>query len=135
MSAASERRYTPRFKLHVPLVFCPVDTPTAWGHPAKSINISERGVYFRTTHPVFVGLPVRVLLAMPDRLNRRRAGECLFTGRVTHIERKTRYHGQKVGVEFFYSEPFNDTAAGMQAFATLLDKSKGMAASGARVKS
>src|SRR5260370_39260010 len=60
-----ERRYTHRFGLKVPMVFCPVHSPLANGHHTKSINISSRGVYFVTSHPVFVGLPVQVRLRMP----------------------------------------------------------------------
>jgi Tfp pilus assembly protein PilZ len=109
MSSILERRYTHRFKLSVPLVFCPINTPSASGHSARSINISERGVFFNTKHPVFLGLPVRVLLDMPTRFKQRCRSRCLFTGRVTHIERKGFTPGTfGVGVEFFYSEPVTD---------------------------
>jgi PilZ domain len=75
-----------------------------------SINISEGGVFFNTKHPVFVGLPVRVLLKKPKRFPQREcAPECLFKGRVTHIETKHAKRGNfGVGAEFFYSEPVND---------------------------
>jgi Tfp pilus assembly protein PilZ len=110
MLSNSERRYTQRYKLSVPLVFCPINTPPAWGHSATSINISQRGVFFNTRHPVFVGLPVRVLLKMPKRFPQRDcSSKCLFTGRVTHVETKHARRGCfGVGVEFFYSEPVSD---------------------------
>jgi Tfp pilus assembly protein PilZ len=106
----SERRHAQRFKLSVPLVFCSVNTPLAWGHSTTSIDISEGGVFFNTKHPVFVGLPVRVLLKMPKRFPQRECSpECLFTGRVTHIETKHAKRGSfGVGIEFFYTEPVND---------------------------
>lgn len=130
MASILERRYTHRFKLSVPLVFCPVITPLGWGHAAKSINISERGVFFRTTHPVFVGLPVRVLLCMPKRFKQRGCSpQCLFTGRVTHVEPKSLTPGSLgVGVEFFYSEAVTDEISkSIRTLAKLLPKTKAMA--------
>jgi hypothetical protein len=101
----SERRYSHRFGLKVLLVFSAMDTPIADGHPAKSINISSRGVYFITSHPVFVGLPVRVLLRMPKRITETIPTERVFDGRVSHIEWKDIPSGSSgVGVEFFYWE-------------------------------
>jgi Tfp pilus assembly protein PilZ len=127
MSSILERRYGHRFKLSVPLVFCPVTTPLEWGHSATSINISERGVFFKTKHPVFVGLPVRVLLSMPKRFKQRACSPiCLFTGRVTHIVPKgSTRGGLGVGVEFFYSEPATDEISGsIRALANLSPKAQ-----------
>jgi len=104
-----------------------VNTPPAWGHSTTSINISEGGVFFNTKHPVFVGLPVRVLLKMPKRFPQRECSpECLFTGRVTHIETKHAKRGSfGVGVEFFYSEPVNDEISeSISALANLFFESK-----------
>jgi hypothetical protein len=103
--STSERRYTHRYGLKVPLVFCPMDSPLTNGHHAKSINISSRGVYFVTSHPVFVGLPVQVRLQMPRRIAGTLPTERIFDGRVTHIESKDVPSGSSgVGVEFFYWE-------------------------------
>jgi hypothetical protein len=102
---ASERRYTHRYGLKVPLVFCPMNSSLTNGHRAKSINISSRGVYFVTNHPVFVGLPVQVILRMPRRIAGTLATERVFDGRVSHIEWKDVPSGSSgVGVEFFYWE-------------------------------
>jgi Tfp pilus assembly protein PilZ len=124
MASILERRYTHRFKLSVPLVFCPINTPPAWGHSTKSINISEHGVFFNTKHPVFVGLPVRVMLNMPERFKQRCGPRCLFTGRVTHIVPKSATRGSLgVGVEFFYSEPATDEISeSIRTLARLLPK-------------
>jgi Tfp pilus assembly protein PilZ len=127
MSSILERRYTHRFKLSVPLVFCPVTTPLEWGHSATSINISERGVFFKTKHPVFVGLPVRVLLSVPKRFRQRACSPmCLFTGRVTHIVPKGGPRGRLgVGVEFFYSEPAtHEISESIRTLANLSPKAK-----------
>lgn len=125
MPSILERRNTHRFRLSVPLVFCPVNTPPEWGHPATSINISERGVFFQTKHPVFVGLPVRVLLNMPKDLKQRAcSAKCLFTGRVAHIVPKNGARGGLgVGVEFFYLEPATEEISeSIRTLANLLPK-------------
>jgi Tfp pilus assembly protein PilZ len=101
----SERRYSHRFGLKVPLVFSAMNTPLANGHLTQSINISSRGVYFVTSHPVFVGLPVQVLLRMPKRITGALPSERVFAGRVSHVEPEKASSGSSgVGVEFFYWE-------------------------------
>jgi hypothetical protein len=101
----SERRYTDRHGFKVPLVFCPMQSPSTDGHQAKSINISSRGVYFVTSHPVFVGLPVQVRLRMPKRIAGTLPTDRVFYGRVSHVEWKDVPSGSSgVGVEFFYWE-------------------------------
>jgi hypothetical protein len=103
--STSDRRDSYRYGLKVPLVFCPMHTPMSNGHLAKSINISSRGVYFVTSHPVFVGLPVQVRLRMPGRVAGTVPTERVFDGRVSHIEWKNVPSGcSGVGVEFFYWE-------------------------------
>ena len=101
----SERRQSHRYGVKVPLVFCAVNSLLTNGHPEKSINVSQRGVYFVTSHPVFVGLPVHVLLRMPKRISGEHAIKRVFTGRVSHVERNDDPSGTSgVGVEFFYWE-------------------------------
>jgi len=101
----SERRYTHRYGWKVQLVFCPMQSPITDGLQAKSINISSRGVYFVTSHPLCVGLPVQVLLRMPKRIAGTLPTERVFTGRVSHIESNEDPGGSSgVGVEFFYWE-------------------------------
>ena|GEM_PF-4313239 len=108
MLSMLDRRLTPRFDLKVPFVFCPMNTPVDRGHAAKSINISVRGVYFQTKQPVFVGLPVRVLMQMPSQCSGRLARRVVFTGRVSHVAAKRQGHPSlEVGVEFFYSEMYD----------------------------
>lgn len=58
-----------------------------------------------TCHPVFVGLPVHVLLRMPKQIAGTLPAERVFDGRVTHVEQKDVPSGSSgVGVEFFYWE-------------------------------
>ena len=108
----SERRYAHRFWLKVPWVFSAMDTPIANGHLTKSINILSRGVYFVTNHPMFVGLPVRVLLRMPKRITGTLPSERVFAGRVSHVESKDLANGSSgVGVEFLYWEASRKSAS------------------------
>jgi PilZ domain len=96
-----------RTSLHTPLriegsvgVWC-MNFLLTDGHHAKSINISLGGVYFVTSHPVSVGLPVQVLLRMPRRVAGTLSTDRVFTGRVSHIEGKDiPGGGSGVGVEF-----------------------------------
>lgn len=58
-----------------------------------------------TSHPVFVGLPVQVILRMPSRIAGTLPSKRVFDGRVSHIEWKDVPSGSSgVGVEFFYWE-------------------------------
>ena len=101
----SDRRFSNRYRLKVPLVFCATSSLLAKGHLEKSTNISLRGVYFMTGEPVSVGLSVQVLLRMPKRLSGKQAIHRVFTGRVSHIESQDSQNGiLGVGVEFFYWE-------------------------------
>ena len=102
---ASERLYTRRYGLEAASVFCPIHSPltNTNGHEAKSINLSSRGVYFVTNHPVLVWLPVQVLLRMPKRVVKTLPCERIFTGRVRDVEWKdVPSENSGVGVELFY---------------------------------
>jgi hypothetical protein len=101
----SERRHTHRYGLKVPLVFSPTPSPLTNGLQAKSMNISLGGVYFVTSQPVSIGLPVQVLLRMPSRIAGSSSNQKVFTGRVSHVERNEVPSGSSgVGIEFFYCE-------------------------------
>jgi hypothetical protein len=86
--AASERRITPRFKLHGPLSFHRMETVYDGEHHSRTIDISTRGVYFATKITLSVGEAVEVLLKMPKRVTGVKTILGRFTGRVTHIESK-----------------------------------------------
>ena len=104
-TTASESRRIHRYGLEAASVFCPIHSPltNTNGHEAKSINLSSRGVYFVTNHPVLVWLPVQVLLRMPRRVVKTLPSERIFTGRVRDVEWKDVPSGNSgVGVELFY---------------------------------
>lgn len=59
-----------------------------------------------TGHPVFVGLPVRLLLRMPTECGGNPGNRIVMTGLVSRVS--ARWEGEEesgVGVEFIYSEP------------------------------
>jgi hypothetical protein len=104
--AASERRITRRFKLHIPLRVYNPRAPTGSGEQLKSINISDQGVYFESNLTLIVGQLVEVLVMMPSRFTGKQGNRCCFTGRVTHMEPLNAPAGfSGVGVHFLYFEP------------------------------
>jgi hypothetical protein len=107
VTATSDRRSTDPNGSRTPPVFCARHSPlkTTHGHEAKPINMSSRGVYFVTSHPVFVWLPVQVLLRMPRRIARTLPSERIFTGHIREVEWKdVPLERSGIGVEFFYSQ-------------------------------
>ena len=103
--AISERRITPRFKLHTPLSFHRMETLSEGEQQAEAINISTRGVYFTTDLVLRVGEAVELLLEMPKRVTGAKASSRRFTGRVTHVELKNMPQGLSgIGVQLLYYE-------------------------------
>lgn len=103
--AISERRITPRFKLHTPLSFHRMEALSEGEQQAKAINISTRGVYFTTDLVLRVGEAVELLLEMPKRVTGAKASSRRFTGRVTHVELENMPLGLSgIGVQLLYYE-------------------------------
>ena len=102
---ADERRYTPRFKMHIPLRIRPVASSETPSHAVESSDISLRGVYFSTDLPLIVGSPIHLFLQMPEEIT----GKALINWcctcrvvRVDHASLPSRKAG--VGVEIQYYE-------------------------------
>jgi PilZ domain len=103
--AISERRITPRFKLHTHLSFHRLEALSDGEQQAKAINISTRGVYFATSLALKVGEVVELLLEMPKRVTGAKASSRRFTGRVTHVELENMPLGLSgIGVQLLYYE-------------------------------
>jgi hypothetical protein len=101
----SERRITPRFKLHTPLSFHRMEALSEGEQQAKAINISTRGVYFTTNLVLRVGEAVELLLEMPKRVTGAKVSSRRFTGRVTHVELENMPRGLSgIGVQLLYYE-------------------------------
>jgi len=103
--ATSERRITPRFKLHIPLSFHRIEESCEDAQQAKAINISTRGVYFMADRAMCVGEALEVLLQMPKRVTGIRGATRRFIGRVSHVEVQSTVQGQTgIGVQLLYYE-------------------------------
>jgi hypothetical protein len=103
--AISERRITPRFKLHTPLSFHRMEALSEGEQQAKAINISTRGVYFVTNLALHVGEAVELHLEMPKRVTGSKVCSRRFTGRVTHVELENMPLGLSgIGVQLLYYE-------------------------------
>jgi PilZ domain len=101
----SDRRITPRFKLHTPLSFRRMEALAEGAQRAKAINISTRGVYFITHLALHVGEAVELLLEMPKRVTGAKSSSRRFTGRVTHVESQNMPQGLSgIGVQLLYYE-------------------------------
>jgi hypothetical protein len=101
----SDRRITPRFKLHTPLSFRRIEALAEGAQRAKAINISTRGVYFITDLDLQVGEAVELLFQMPERVTGAKPSSRRFTGRVTHIESQNMPQGLSgIGVQLLYYE-------------------------------
>jgi len=103
--AKSERRITPRFKLHTRLTFHRKEAVSQGTHEAKAINVSTRGVYFATSLAFCVGEALEVCLEVPRRVTGTKSINRRFAGRVAHVESQCLPSGQSgIGVQFLYYE-------------------------------
>jgi hypothetical protein len=101
----SEHRITRRFKIHTPLSFHRMETPSEGEHQATAINVSTRGVYFETNVVLSVGEALELLLEMPTRVSGVKPGIRRFVGRVSHVESRNMLRGfSGIGVQLLYYE-------------------------------
>jgi hypothetical protein len=113
-----ERRISPRKDCAVPLHFRIASngakgvgtdvTATDEGRASKSttssgvldgeaINLSERGIYFRSRQPVTVGDPLEMYLTLPRELTGRESEQVRCSARVVHVDQGTDQKG-RIGV-------------------------------------
>jgi hypothetical protein len=59
----------------------------------ETVNLSERGMYFRSRHPVSVGEPLEMYLILPRELTGRSPEEVRCKARVVHVESHADQHG------------------------------------------
>lgn len=70
-------------------------------HPAESVNVSQRGIYFATDWPLRQGETVEVFFDMPEELIGEPASEWRCTGHVVRVEAIDNTDGKYgVGVQF-----------------------------------
>lgn len=98
---SKERRISPRKECIVPLRFrvtkaadqlARSTTASASGRSSvgtiegESVNLSERGIYFRSSERVCVGQPLEMYFTIPRELTGRSAEQVRCSARVVHVE-------------------------------------------------
>ncbi len=94
-----ERRIAPRKECTVPLRFRVAKGADSFGREAgaagrtpfgtiegESVNLSERGIYFRSRQRVNVGEPLEMYFTIPRELTGRGAEQVRCSARVVHVE-------------------------------------------------
>lgn len=100
-----ERRISPRKDCAVPLRFrilssntpvAPLEPSMTRGRPVvaisrgilegESVNLSERGIFFRSRERLSVGAPLEIYFRLPRELTGRTAEEVRCSARVVHVE-------------------------------------------------
>ena len=92
----TERRLAERFNVKIPLLVRMLKSAAPESR-AESLNVSTRGIYFRTHLPLREGTPVYVMFEMPEEVAHRPASEWRCTGHVVHV-RPCGFRQEEVGV-------------------------------------
>lgn len=108
--AGKERRISPRKDCAVPLRFRIVATASAdtqkriaktsayhESQEGEAINLSERGIGFRSTQKVSVGEPLEIFFTLPRELTGRSPEQVRCSARVVHVEPRADQQG-RIGV-------------------------------------
>ena len=95
--SSNERRIDTRVNVRVPLRFRMLDSSDSAEQSAESENISQRGMYFTTSFPLKVGMPLEVSLRMPQELAAKTSNDVKCVARVVHVHANSLLGG-KAGV-------------------------------------
>ena len=95
--SSKERRIDTRVNVRVPLRFRTLDSPESTEQLAEAENISQRGIYFTTSFPLKVGMPVEISMRMPQELAGKTSSGVRCVARVVHVHTSS-HLGDKVGV-------------------------------------
>ena len=103
--AGKERRISPRKDCAVPLRFRVISNGTSGVHferaiggealaskgimEGEAVNLSERGIYFRSRERLSVGAPLEIYFRLPRELTGRSAEEVRCSARVVHVEQES----------------------------------------------
>jgi hypothetical protein len=102
---ADERRYTPRFKSHIPMRIRLVASAGLLSQLVELFDISERGAYISTDLPLQVGSPIHMFLRTPEEIAGKLQPEWRCTCRVVRVlPGQLPSHMARVGVEIQYCE-------------------------------
>ena len=81
-----DRRTDPRVNASVPLRFRVLDKPELAEQKAESQNMSQHGIFFLTSAPLQIGMPIEVTLRIPHDLGQRVSSEVVGVGRVVRVQ-------------------------------------------------
>lgn len=81
-----DRRNDPRVNACVPMRFRVLDKPELEEHKAESQNMSQHGIYFLTSAPLQIGMPMELTLRIPHDLGQRVSSEVVCIGRVVRVQ-------------------------------------------------
>lgn len=108
--AGKERRNSPRKDCALPLRFRIINYAGAESEKraakatsyhesleGEAINLSERGIGFRSKQKVSVGEPLEIYFTLPKELTGRSTEQVRCNARVVHVETRADQHG-KIGV-------------------------------------
>jgi c-di-GMP-binding flagellar brake protein YcgR len=81
-----DRRNDPRVNACVPVRFRVLDQPDMAEQKAESQNMSQHGIYFVTSAPLQIGMPMELTLRIPHDLGQRISSEVVCVGRVVRVQ-------------------------------------------------
>jgi Tfp pilus assembly protein PilZ len=81
-----DRRNDPRVNACVPMRFRVLDNPDMLEQKAESQNMSQNGLYFETSAPLQIGMPMELTLRIPHDLSQNVSSEVVCFGRVVRIQ-------------------------------------------------
>ncbi|HWF12423.1 MAG TPA: PilZ domain-containing protein [Candidatus Acidoferrales bacterium] len=102
--SSTDRRTDPRVNACVPMRFRVLDKPEMTEQQGESQNMSQHGIYFLTTAPLQIGMPMELTLRIPHDLGQRISSEVVCVGRVVRvqpIESKEEMLGVGIHIERF----------------------------------
>src|ERR1700680_1743965 len=81
-----DRRNDPRVNACVPMRFRVLDNPDMLEQKAESQNMSQNGLYFETSAPLQIGMPMELTLRIPHDLAKNVSSEVVCIGRVVRVQ-------------------------------------------------
>jgi hypothetical protein len=81
-----DRRNDPRVNACVAMRFRVLDNPDMLEQKAESQNMSQHGLYFETSAPLQIGMPMELTLRIPHDLAQRFSSEVVCVGRVVRVQ-------------------------------------------------
>lgn len=74
----------------------------------ETINLSERGIYFKSSHNVDVGAPIELYFTLPTELTGRSPEDVRCHARVVHVDQGVDAYGRTgIGAAIERFEPAN----------------------------